>query len=678
MNNEMSVVLGTVAMEPKGEYNSSTYYDKLNTVTYEGFSYMAKQPCQNILPTNTDYWQKISGGIAPSDIVDNLDSTATNQPLSANQGKVLNNTRTMIFDTVALMKASTSLKNGMTVQTLGYYAANDGGGATYKITNIANANVHQESLSNSLYATLILENNTINIRQIGARPQDTENNKYDIKSYVDLYVSYLNNNSGLKLYIPSGIWYTSAITITKDSGFYIYGDETFNIDDKSKPTTLVSLNDNQTHIMQIGDSTHKVQGWVLKNICFGSRDFTYNNGKYERASYKKITDACLVLVYAVFGITENLFFDWIDGTALRMSSCWENYFDILNFRHINGFTNGIVIFDDVVDSEQNENISASNFNKLMFEAVTGDLIVAKEGCNMSNCSINNLNFEDWAYSYTGYDYTTITTETDDDFNHWAIFKVYGKFIINVNNLELNNFGYRYLTYNENNYCHDTIINVAQNGANPNMIFNNINIAGMNMDCPIIRQNNYYMFTKSNLCVDNVNLHKTTKSLYFYVTGAKRLKCNANTLSGAPEFTTYQAEDYNSVIPCYKSVDNKNENSYGSFYYDKDTKNKLHIAVKPYNVATEGEDGDVRTPLIKDVVTGKNLLLRAKFEENESVTLKCFFEDGTTRDLTFAGTGQYETYTKTNIDEFVIGKVVMIRLATGQAEKDCYLDYYKFY
>lgn len=68
MNNEMSVVLGTVAIEPRGEYNSSTYYDKLNTVNYEGYTYMAKQPCQNIVPTNDAYWQKISGGVTKEEL----------------------------------------------------------------------------------------------------------------------------------------------------------------------------------------------------------------------------------------------------------------------------------------------------------------------------------------------------------------------------------------------------------------------------------------------------------------------------------------------------------------------------------------------------------------------------------------------------------------------------------
>ena len=40
------------------------------------------------------------------------------------------------FDNVADMKQSTNLINGSYAKTLGYYLKNDGGGATYKITNV--------------------------------------------------------------------------------------------------------------------------------------------------------------------------------------------------------------------------------------------------------------------------------------------------------------------------------------------------------------------------------------------------------------------------------------------------------------------------------------------------------------------------------------------------------------
>lgn len=49
-----------------------------------------------------------------------------------NNNKLLNK-KISFFDTVSEMKASTKLKDGMTVITLGYYSVNDGGGATYKI-----------------------------------------------------------------------------------------------------------------------------------------------------------------------------------------------------------------------------------------------------------------------------------------------------------------------------------------------------------------------------------------------------------------------------------------------------------------------------------------------------------------------------------------------------------------
>ena len=74
MNNIVERVLGTVAMVPKGEYSSEAYYEKLNTVLYNDSTYMAIQPSTGILPTNTEYWQLIGGGVRREDIVDNLQS----------------------------------------------------------------------------------------------------------------------------------------------------------------------------------------------------------------------------------------------------------------------------------------------------------------------------------------------------------------------------------------------------------------------------------------------------------------------------------------------------------------------------------------------------------------------------------------------------------------------------
>jgi len=145
-NNQISEVLGVVAMEPKGEYNADTFYEKLNVVTYNKSSYVAKQKTQGNLPTNTTYWQLLGGGLQVEDVEDRIES----------------------FDTVADMKEA-DLKVGMTVQTLGYYEANDGGAATYQITDTESQTDYQEELDNELYATLMITNNYLTPEMFGAR-----------------------------------------------------------------------------------------------------------------------------------------------------------------------------------------------------------------------------------------------------------------------------------------------------------------------------------------------------------------------------------------------------------------------------------------------------------------------------------------------------------------------------
>ena len=90
MSNILTKDLGVVAPVPKGEYNIESYYEKLNIVQYNGFAYIAKQPSKGVPPTNTEYWQLLIDGLRKEDIVDNLESSSADKPLSAKQGNVLN------------------------------------------------------------------------------------------------------------------------------------------------------------------------------------------------------------------------------------------------------------------------------------------------------------------------------------------------------------------------------------------------------------------------------------------------------------------------------------------------------------------------------------------------------------------------------------------------------------
>ena len=46
--------LGKVSLTPRGGYNSSTQYERLDIVGYKGSSYIILKPCKGIPPTGDD------------------------------------------------------------------------------------------------------------------------------------------------------------------------------------------------------------------------------------------------------------------------------------------------------------------------------------------------------------------------------------------------------------------------------------------------------------------------------------------------------------------------------------------------------------------------------------------------------------------------------------------------
>lgn len=56
--------IGKIGMTPKGTYNASTAYEKLDVVSYNGSSYVALDNCTGIAPTNTSKWMILAQGNA--------------------------------------------------------------------------------------------------------------------------------------------------------------------------------------------------------------------------------------------------------------------------------------------------------------------------------------------------------------------------------------------------------------------------------------------------------------------------------------------------------------------------------------------------------------------------------------------------------------------------------------
>ena len=134
------------------------------------------------------------------------------------------------FNTVDEMKNSTILELGDFCITLGYYEPNDGGGGSFQIREKTGSDIENLGslifISNStLLAELIVENNTINVKQFGAKGDGVTDDTEPIKSAI----MFLEDDSSL--YFPKGIFKvsinlgTTLFEITK-SNITIFGNLT--------------------------------------------------------------------------------------------------------------------------------------------------------------------------------------------------------------------------------------------------------------------------------------------------------------------------------------------------------------------------------------------------------------------------------------------------------------------
>ena len=128
-----------------------------------------------------------------------------------------------VYDNVETMKEDYSIRAGQIVQTLGYYEPNDGGSAEYIITDTSSLTDYQEELENTLYATLIVENNTINVKQLGAYGDGVHDDLIPLKTAVDNYNNVLFNEG---IYTISDTLYLNSNNHLKGNNTVIYNAST--------------------------------------------------------------------------------------------------------------------------------------------------------------------------------------------------------------------------------------------------------------------------------------------------------------------------------------------------------------------------------------------------------------------------------------------------------------------
>ena len=119
------------------------------------------------------------------------------------------NKKPYYFNNVAQMKSNNKLKSGDLVTTLGYYAVNDDGNASYLVRNKTQSDVQDNGsihfLNNNLVAELIVKNDTINYIQFGAKLDGITDDTISVvnaHNYANKYNLKVTQKKGI-LYIPS-------------------------------------------------------------------------------------------------------------------------------------------------------------------------------------------------------------------------------------------------------------------------------------------------------------------------------------------------------------------------------------------------------------------------------------------------------------------------------------------
>lgn len=190
------------------------------------------------------------------------------------------------FNTVADMKAYQELKAGDMAITLGYYDANDSGGALYKIREKTNDDVIDNMFiisvnnNNTVIAELITDNNT-NIKQLGAKGNEIDDDTQILQNAINKLNSVV---------IPDGIFLIDTVTINKQIEIKGNGDNSKILKKISSNPNLIIISQTDYvsihDIMLQGDQNSNTENnaiyintrtsWGGKHYLFNLRIFFFN------------------------------------------------------------------------------------------------------------------------------------------------------------------------------------------------------------------------------------------------------------------------------------------------------------------------------------------------------------------------------------------------------------------
>lgn len=589
----------------------------------------------------------------------------------------------LVFNNIEDLKASNNLIEGSIVETLGYYSINDGGKAKYKIVNDNTLNTDDSFviLLNSGLKAVLQFNDKVNICSLGARSQNINNEKFDIKPYIEKYLQKLDElQNKFTLYFPCGVWYCSALNILNQYGFCFEGAQPSWQTYASGGTTISSYENNQPYIFKIGSSNQIVNNFSIKNITLSSGDFLYfengNNFRVPDANTKRIQSA-LDLYYAGFGIFENLAFNHIIGEVMAMTSSWEFRFDKLFVSNCSNI-NGALIHFRPIDTSLNENVNISNIEilELNVEAINGNIIQTDLHCKLIDTVINNFHFEPFTCNLENITQHELNDGQFDANNvkHLSLFDFKGDGKITVNNIILNNIAFRYLKYNNLQYIYDTILNITNTSIYAEIVaqIGNIMIQGMNRTLNIVLQETTENTCKNSSVISLDNISNTSPfNCIFNVKNFPTILNKAILRNTRNLMLDNSNNEFNAFCKHTRNADNSRRRYLN---YDSDVINNDLLSVKPNSTNT--------SIFANTSMKGNKIFIRAKVENDKTYKLTISnLNYSRALDFNLEGTGQYKLYEldMTPISAFFKDdpRIILYSASTNTQDIDVSLDYFFF-
>ena len=220
------------------------------------------------------------------EINNKLDEMAEAGTLEEIISSYINTNAILGFNTVDNLKNATNLINGSFAKTLGFYIKNDGGQGLYKIRTITNQDVVDEMLilslsDENLVAELIINDNTINLKQIGVKADDNNfNNNSDILSTI------FNRETKYKFYLPEGEYkITTTINLTRRCDNFIFFGDGHKSDQGQKTGSILNYSGNG-YCIEFEQRCWRSQMFDFDIICENGSGIHFN----ENISGSKFTN----------------------------------------------------------------------------------------------------------------------------------------------------------------------------------------------------------------------------------------------------------------------------------------------------------------------------------------------------------------------------------------------------